>query len=303
MLNIRFPLFLIIVILTLIFISHVHTFASNELQTSPQTPKVPTEQQTKSSLKAKEKANQIQKNTANAPIITPTNQSNEIAKKSDNDGQKSTNGGTEFCVFFGYKFRVTDLALVAFTFLLFICTGILAWIAYRQYRTTVSSQRAFVFVDNIVYPNPVDINFINDFWRINVIWKNSGLTPTKNLMGNINWRSFKNKIFNDFDFPDAVDHKPLYACIGPKAIIHSDYVDIPITYFDGQNRVYIWGWVDYNDVFDKKSRHRTEFCYEIIMNWTKRFDPRMAMRLRPHHKHNGSDDECCRKPSPYTPPT
>lgn len=167
----------------------------------------------------------------------------------------------------------------------------------------ISGQRAFVFVDTIVYPNPLDHNFINNFWRINVIWKNSGLTPTRNLMSNINWGSFINKIPNDFDFPDAVDREPLCTCIGPKAIIHSDYVDIPVTFFNGQNHVYVWGWVDYNDVFDETPRHRTEFCYEIIMNWAKRFDPQVGMRLRPHHKHNGADNECHRKPAPYVPPS
>lgn len=97
------------VIILFALFSHNNLSICAELHTPPQTPKVQAEQQANSPLKTEKKANQIRKTTTNPLIIVPANQSNELATKTNNNRQKSTNVGTEFYVFFGYKFRITDM--------------------------------------------------------------------------------------------------------------------------------------------------------------------------------------------------
>ena len=60
---------------------------------------------------------------------------------------------------------------------------------------------------------------------------------------------------------------------------------------------YFWGWVEYDDVFEGTSRHRTEFCF-----WVERVrfpqTGAMAMGLRPHSRFSAVDRDCLRPPEP-----
>jgi predicted small integral membrane protein len=161
--------------------------------------------------------------------------------------------------------------------------------------TLTSTQRAFVSVSGTQHTE-IFTDQPPQFMKINVRWYNSGTTPTKHLISNINWHFFPDNLPINFDYPSS--SKLLYTCIGPKTGIHSDSVDIPINIIDGHNRIYLWGWADYNDIFPNTPRHRTEFCFEVIVNWKDKI-----LQFRPHYKYNGADDECYRKPSPYTLPT
>ena len=50
--------------------------------------------------------------------------------------------------------------------------------------------------------------------------------------------------------------------------MHSQ-TEIPVEIFDKARsegaHIYMWGWTDYDDVFQRTKRHRTEFCLEIIV--------------------------------------
>jgi hypothetical protein len=290
MLKLKFLLTLLTIFFILFCSGIINIVSSIELQTSPQTPKIPTEQQAKSPLKTAEKTNQIHKITTNPPIITPANQSNELVKKSNNDGQKITNGGTEFCIFFGYKFRITDVALVAFTFLLFICTGILALIAYWQYTTMILSQRAFVFLKSIdVYPirKPRIVE-----WRLMPRWENSGQTPTKYLSISVNCSGFDHELPEDFDFPYTVQKDmPMY--IGPQSAITGKPFYIRVSDINnirtGHTHFYIWGMAKYNDIFDKASHRCTKFCLEIHADIYPEESPPWFVYYK---KHNCADEDC-----------
>lgn len=169
----------------------------------------------------------------------------------------------------------------------------------------IVNQRAFVFVKNIsavVISDTSSGYSAPHVWRITAVFENSGDTPAKKLLSCISWENFENEITDRFDFPDK--SKPTYAFVGPKAIIHSNHIDIPYDAIDRATNfsdlfhyhIYLWGWVEYNDVFNETKRHRTEFCYKIEMD-------RGAMSFRAHHKHNAADEECYRQPSPYVPPS
>lgn len=67
---------------------------------------------------------------------------------------------------------------------------------------------------------------------------------------------------------------------------------------DGRAHACIWGWADYDDVFRRRRRHRTEFCNEVRVvggsaatGWT------IAMIV--HDRFNGMDEECMRHPTPF----
>ena len=216
-----------------------------------------------------------------------------------------------------------DHALARYTLWLTIATwviagaGILAfdaallqWSSLKRTDETTrealtAAQRAFVFVKDISYgklPNyladtPTGIRFI-------VAWENSGTTPTKSLITHVSWAVFTPEIPANFDFPDygAPNSRAL---IGPKSIMNMAAVDIPVDVFQavqaGTHRMYIWGWADYDDIFQNTERHRTEFCTEILVTGSlSGAVPGLSFVTRTNY--NGSDGQTMKKPTPYSPP-
>ncbi|MGO8761500.1 MAG: hypothetical protein ACLQUS_05885 [Desulfobaccales bacterium] len=184
----------------------------------------------------------------------------------------------------------------------------------------VISQRAFVFVKGI-HPHTFNLpkwKIISSEWasimpkKVIIIpeWQNIGNTPTKNMRTHDNWMFFPLQYFptgmpSDFNFPDLGTAVDIPVLIGPKATIFGSDLVISDQYIDaiiaGRGHLYIWGWAEYNDIFENTPRHRTEFCNKVIISWVDA--DRLRVEFRIHTKHNGSDNECYRKPSPYTPPT
>jgi hypothetical protein len=160
----------------------------------------------------------------------------------------------------------------------------------------ISGKRAYVFVKDVLRNKEPSSDYpLTEIWNIRVVWENTGDTPTKDMLGNVNFDFFVDKIPDDFDYPDRGKEK-FRVVIGPKHTIKS-YIPIPVHIIDEafakSHRVYMWGWVDYNDVFKDTPRHRTEFCHEI-----RQIGNDLSFNI--YGKYNGSDDECYRKPSPYT---
>ena len=78
--------------------------------------------------------------------------------------------------------------------------------------------------------------------------------------------------------------------------------EIPVEILDkirsGRAHVYIWGWTDYNDIFQRTRRHRTEICFEIIVHGDVRTET-CQFSFAQQGRHNGSDEQCLRGPGPY----
>lgn len=70
----------------------------------------------------------------------------------------------------------------------------------------------------------------------------------------------------------------------------------------GTEHIYIWGWVDYDDIFDGTERHRTEFCFELMIVGNPAANNPANISTRTYRAHNGTDTECFRKPAPYVRP-
>jgi hypothetical protein len=114
---------------------------------------------------------------------------------------------------------------------------------------------------------------------------------------------------DDFAFPDTpypAGSKQMHArnLIGPHGQLNVTPFAIPIADIldiaDAKKHFFIWGWIDYDDVFPGTKRHRTEFCYGLRVL----LDPRNptnanAVSMSMYHRHNGTDADCMHKPAPY----
>ena len=93
--------------------------------------------------------------------------------------------------------------------------------------------------------------------------------------------------------------------IGPSAVMHGSSLRIPIQTMQkiraGEAHAYIWGWFDYNDVFDKTGRHRSEFCMEIEVSGNPIYKEG-GFNYRMHGRFNGIDEDCYRRPKEYDRP-
>lgn len=131
-------------------------------------------------------------------------------------------------------------------------------------------QRALVVVDPV--PS-IQVNMDNTgtkgMW-FNFFMENTGTTPTRRLEAHINVWKGPTTLPNDFGFPD-VNSGPndrVTPIIGPKSrapLIAGPISEDSIEKLDRKEvHLYAYGWVRYNDIFDKTPRHITKFCFEII---------------------------------------
>lgn len=100
--------------------------------------------------------------------------------------------------------------------------------------------------------------------------ENYGTTQTRDLAGHINTMMGPNVIPKNFTFPDAGDRGSDNAVpvIGPKDKFPLVGGPVPRDFIERLYRhelhLYFYGWVRYNDIFDKTPRHITRFCYEVV---------------------------------------
>ena len=173
----------------------------------------------------------------------------------------------------------------------------------------LSAQRAYVclreFRTNIV-KNPLNEEI--QTCTIQPIWENTGATPTRGGRSHVNWKFFERAIPAEFDFPDFDeagsriltydDYKPLV--VGPRATALAPLLDIESGVLrqvrDLQGRVLVWGWVEYDEVFGNSRRHRTEFCYQLVVTGS----PASWVGFSQYRAFNGADEDCTKKPTPLT---
>jgi hypothetical protein len=217
-------------------------------------------------------------------------------------------------------------SLVSYTFRLFIATafltvatGALAGVAYLQMREGRPSidaakraadtaeraltvvERAFVAVRDIgVFTITYGEGRMVAAFIVNFSVSNSGRTPARSFSSCINVAMF-DKIPETFRFPDR-EHSAGNGIMGPQTqtIIQSrlavqDAVDI----YEKKKEGLIYGWLEYDDIFDDSPRHRTEFCVRIetfsdpriIMNQSGS-RPMPALAFPTWGKYNATDTDC-----------
>jgi hypothetical protein len=178
-------------------------------------------------------------------------------------------------------------------------------------RALESVERAFVFVRGFAQIAETGHDGRVRQWAIMPVIYNSGSTPSRNMLlhGNIDVRY--DELPDDFDFPDKWEegkpreHIPTF--IGP----HADIWMIPLGAYvvdlskvnSGVKKIYLWGWIDYNDTFPNTERHRTEFCHQIVRVGDINNPVGNPLVIQAYKRHNGADSECYRQPAPYVLPT
>lgn len=181
-------------------------------------------------------------------------------------------------------------------------------------RALTTGQRAFVFFKHVTPGRVVDTrtNAVK-YWTVTPIFENSGETPTKHMVGRLNYDFFDEAPPEEFDFPDkpvvnewSLKKTPNF--LGPKStgnIGGSIFIGAEKMIDLAKNKLsfYFWGSIDYNDVFPETPRHRTEYCLQLVVEG----DPSKAatdgiatfrLSTRYHHKHNAADDDCSRPAEP-----
>jgi hypothetical protein len=188
--------------------------------------------------------------------------------------------------------------------------GLLAESAFESARSLIpdvrdamiASKRAFVFVKNIE-PRFIGKKTTHTItgWNFITLWENGGNTPAKNRTTRVHCGVFEQPIEFNFEFPDLGDVVSDGGVIGPKAVMPT-HTEIPVEIFDKARsesaHVYMWGWTDYNDIFQRTKRHRTEFCVEIVVHGDVRTET-CQFSFAQQGRHNGSDEQCLREPGSY----
>jgi hypothetical protein len=185
-------------------------------------------------------------------------------------------------------------------------------------RALISTERAFVFL-KYAYASPV-LEFSPAMqadriigWDFHVVWANAGSTPTQNMVTYKNLLDFKGAIPEDFEFPDVVlgegERRTPKTFIGPKAEKDAGKFTVPISVVANctarVQRLYMWGWAEYSDVFRPDHRSRSEYCFEILVTGDPHRIPNSQLKppfdFVAFDKHNGSEGECYRRPGEPTP--
>ncbi|MFZ3217691.1 MAG: hypothetical protein WA192_16655 [Candidatus Acidiferrales bacterium] len=133
----------------------------------------------------------------------------------------------------------------------------------------VSVQRAFVGFSGAIIgmkiPDGIGKHIVT--MRLNTPWINSGNTPTKDAVSQVNWISLPGGLPDNFSYPDLANAPKSQFALGPK-VAGNTTLDVPIEYFEATSkkttRLFVYGWFTYRDIFSNTPLRLTEFCDEII---------------------------------------
>jgi hypothetical protein len=156
-------------------------------------------------------------------------------------------------------------------------------------------QRAFVYVkeNSIVaekHPKTGETVF-----RFRTVWENSGTTPTRQLSMYISalWRS--DELPKGYAFPNVNQIEHFLTVLGPKAIIWSNELFIPLKILQGVQQgtlhLYVYGAAIYKDVFNDNLQHVTKFCVKISASGDLS-GPSGKITMTTHTEHNCADEDC-----------
>lgn len=125
-------------------------------------------------------------------------------------------------------------------------------------------------------------------------WKNAGQTPTRNAVCGGWYMLTEDDLPADFSYSDDPNRDGGRFSLGPGC--REEFSGPTITEAEaiaasGKMHLYVWGWVEYNDVFEDTPRWRTEYCVRWI---PQRGGGRLTAL---HGPHNGTDAECLKRPS------
>jgi hypothetical protein len=136
-------------------------------------------------------------------------------------------------------------------------------------------------------------------YEFSFILKNGGHTPATGVVTNISICKFPDGIPADFGFPDSETFG--YGLIGPQIEWHTPSKSISAAELEAigpaQPKWFLWGWVEYNDIFFSTIRHRTEICFEIERRRLATTNEFWAGFVA-YSRFNSAEEDCLRRIDP-----
>jgi hypothetical protein len=168
-----------------------------------------------------------------------------------------------------------------------VLVSLLQWDTYRTSNrinqlSLITSQRAFV------YFAPISVRVDNKIWSITMDFGNSGNTPARKLT----YRMGCSETGWDESLLKSKMNGPIN--LGPKVVLNpaacSFQQDQLNAITQGHKSIYVFGQIEYRDMIDSASNHRTEQCMQFLpLNMDV---SAFAAQSVPCPKHNCADDEC-----------
>ena len=145
-------------------------------------------------------------------------------------------------------------------------------------------------------------------YRIAAVFENTGTTVARRFTGTANIVTWKGPLPEDFKYPDRMEAIAPNAFVAPRLkipfpvdIAIQDLLDI----MNKKMRGFIYGWVEYDDVFTSSARRRTEFCVEIEIIGNPLVMPSKGapapLGFAGHGRYNATDEDCFYKPGQKPP--
>jgi hypothetical protein len=145
-------------------------------------------------------------------------------------------------------------------------------------------------------------------YRIAAVFENTGTTVARRFTGTANIVMWKGPLPEDFKYPDRMEAIAPNAFVAPRLkipfpvdIAIQDLLDI----MNKKMRGFIYGWVEYDDVFTSSARRRTEFCVEIEIIGNPLVMPSKGapapLGFAGYGRYNGTDEDCFYKPGQKPP--
>jgi hypothetical protein len=165
---------------------------------------------------------------------------------------------------------IGTLVIAAFTGTLWMATSRQARLASD---TLIANQRAFVFVPNISPLWELDNATGLYNWRLRPVLRNTGDTPTRNMTMYVECEIRNNPIPDQYSFTPQAQNAatgtipPKFELAGGQAPRMPGAAITPQDIIDAQNGrkfIYLWGVIEYNDVFPGTRQHTTRYCYMIF---------------------------------------
>lgn len=170
----------------------------------------------------------------------------------------------------------------------------------------ISVQRPFIEYRTLTNKNILDATGTHILGiEFQARYENTGTTPTRGARHRIGFKDFPNGMPADFDF--RLNGRRLTDTVfafGPKTTIDAGQVMVTKDTLDrlwaGRTHLYLWGWLQYRDVFRNTPDHITMFCVELAeikevsMPDLRKSTSEMEYTNCP--KHNCEDEDCDGQP-------
>lgn len=139
--------------------------------------------------------------------------------------------------------------------------------------TFILGNRAYIVADpiNIIPTTKLDArgNIIEILgWSIQVSWKNRGQTPAIRVRTAVNFCAGTGQLPTNYSFQDIDGGTPgENPVVGPGMYLMTSPVTLKKEQIERilkeNMRLYLWSWVEYNDILGPGERRRTEYCVEV----------------------------------------